>query len=63
MTGGREETRAPQGLQWAREVWVGVVGLVLGVALVAGLTEDMGRRVCGGAASIPGAAVLLGCDR
>lgn len=63
MSAQRGEMPAPQGLRWVRELWVGIIGLVLGVALVTGLTEDMGRRVCGAAASIPGAVVLFGCDR
>ena len=58
----RQDNGAPKSEPWAREAYVAVIGIVLGVALVIGLTEDMGRRVCGGAGSIPGAAILFGCD-
>ena len=50
------------GLAWARNLYLALLGGVLGVALVASLTDDLGRRVCGGAAGISGAAVLFRCS-
>jgi hypothetical protein len=47
----------------AREVYLAALGVVLGVALVVGLTDDLGRRVCGGVDMVPGMAILFGCDR
>ncbi len=62
---GREvfAQKSGRGSGWVREVYVAAVGLVLGVAVVVGQTEDLGRRMCGGVDAIPGAAVLFGCDR
>ena len=55
--------RLAWGLARARGLYLALLGGVLGVALVLSLTDELGRRVCGGAADISGAAILFGCSR
>jgi hypothetical protein len=59
-----EEPVLRDGLAVARSLYLGVLGAVLGVALVVGLTDALGRRACEvGAGAVPGAAALFGCGR
>lgn len=61
---GRENRVGRSGPAWARSLYLGLLGALLGLALVVDLTDDLGRRVCGGAGGhVPGATVLLGCAR
>jgi hypothetical protein len=60
MIARREEAQA-RPLR-ARDVYGAAIGVLLGVALIVSLTDDLGRRVCGGVAEVPGAALLLGCE-
>ncbi|CAN5292899.1 hypothetical protein BH10PSE1_BH10PSE1_23190 [soil metagenome] len=61
----KAEARPSRGSGWAVDVYLLVLGAVLGSALVVGMMNDVGRRVCGtGVVSgAPAAAILFGCDR